>query len=66
MKECRECGGELEVMGTGYYGDTIEVECKACGEFYEVEADGLGEGGEEYIDAVMADLWNAPSGRFQE
>jgi hypothetical protein len=65
MRECKECGGDLEIMGTSYHGG-IEVECKDCGEFYEVESDGLGEAGEEYIDALMVDLWNAPSGRFQE
>ena len=46
-RDCRECGGELEIIGTGYHGG-IEVECLNCGEFYEVESDGLGEGGEEY------------------
>lgn len=55
MAKCRECGGELEIQGTGYLGDTIEVECQNpdCGECYEVEPDGLGEAGEEMITAMM-------------
>jgi DNA-directed RNA polymerase subunit RPC12/RpoP len=53
---CRECGKkELKIMGTGYYKDTIEVECQACGEFYEVEPDGLGQGGLELIIAMEID-----------
>lgn len=53
---CRECGKkELTIMGTGYYGDNIEVECQACGEFYEVEPDGLGQGGLEFILAQQLD-----------
>ena len=56
MYNCRECGEKkLEIMGTGYYGDTIEVECQACGEFYEVEQDGLGQGGLEFIIAMEKD-----------
>lgn len=43
MKKCRECNGKLKIIGTGLYGDTIEVECQACGEFYEVEPDELNE-----------------------
>lgn len=61
MKKCRECKkGELIILGTGYYGDTIEVECNNpdCGECYELEPDGLGEGGMEWVDAKMIDLDN--------
>jgi len=56
MAKCRECEtGTLEIIGTGYYGDTIEVECNNpdCGEVYEVEPDGLGEGGLEMVEAQM-------------
>ena len=58
MNECRECGGELTILGTGSYGDTIEVECQKCGECYEVESDGLGMAGEEMEMALMADFDN--------
>lgn len=54
MRICRECGRrKAEIVGTGTYGDTIEVECTHCGEFYEVEVDGFGEGGLEFIEALM-------------
>lgn len=56
MKGCRECGGSLEIMGTGPYGDTVEVECTKCGEYYEVEPDGLGMAGEEWALAKMKDV----------
>ena len=55
-RECRECGGELEIQGTGYLNDTIEVECSDCGEFYEVEPDGLGEAGMEFVEAQMKEM----------
>jgi hypothetical protein len=53
---CRECKkGELKITGTAGFDDMIEVECQnpKCGEIYEVEMDGLGESGEEMIEAVM-------------
>jgi len=54
MRLCRECKtGKLKIMGTGFYGDTIEVECQKCGECYEVEPDGFGEGGLEFVEAQM-------------
>lgn len=53
---CRECGSNLRILGTGCLGDTIDVECDNCGEVYEVEPDGLGEGGLEMIDAKMIEL----------
>ncbi len=59
MKKCRECKkGNLEILGTGYYGDSIEVECNNpdCGEIYEVEPDGLDEGGLEFVEAQVIDL----------
>ena len=56
-KKCRECKtGELKILGTGIYGDTIEVECQSCREIYEVEADGLGDGGFEWVEAKMMDM----------
>lgn len=54
--KCRECGGQLTVIGTGDYGDAIEVECRKCGEFYEIEPDGLDQGGMEFVDAQMIEL----------
>lgn len=56
MKKCRECKtGKLKIIGTGTYGDGVEVECQnpECGETYELEADGLGEGGLEWVAAKM-------------
>ena len=56
-EKCRECKtGELKIMGTGSYGDTIEVECQKCGEYYEVEPDGLGEAGMEFVEAQMIEM----------
>lgn len=58
MAKCRECKiGKLKILGTGYYGDTVEVECQnpKCGEVYEVEPDGLGMGGMEWVEAKMLD-----------
>ena len=58
MRKCRECGGNLIITGSGIYGDTVEVECQDCGECYEVEPDGLGEAGFEWVEAKMKDLKN--------
>ena len=58
MAKCRECSlGELEILGTSGFGDTIEVECKnpECNEIYEVEPDGLGDGGFEFVEAQRMD-----------
>jgi hypothetical protein len=53
---CRECKEDgLEIMGTGGFGDLIEVECRECGAYYEVEPDGLGDGGLEMIEAMCID-----------
>ena len=54
-RECRECGGKLEILGTGCY-DGVEVECLECGECYEVEPDGLGEGGMEWVEAKVKEM----------
>jgi len=45
----------LKITGTGFYGDTITVQCQnqECYESYEVEPDGLGEGGMEMVKAEM-------------
>jgi len=41
----------VEIVGMGPYEDTILVECPNCGAEYEVEPDGLGEGGLEMVEA---------------
>jgi hypothetical protein len=57
MTKCRECKeGDLKIVGTGYLGDTVEVECPSCGECYEVEPDGLDMAGEEWVIAKMKDM----------
>ena len=59
-RRCRECGeGRVKVIGTGYYGDTVEVECNECGASYEVEPDGLGEAGFEWVEGKMKDYENS-------
>jgi len=61
MAKCRECEtGTLKIMGTAGFNDLIEVECQnpECGEVYEVEPDGLGGGGLEFIDAIEQDMMN--------
>jgi len=40
----------------GPYEDTIIVECQECGEEYEVEPDGLDEGGMEMVEAWEIEL----------
>lgn len=54
MKKCRECGGELDIQGTDGRGN-VEVECQDCGDYTVVEPDGLGCGGEEWVEAMMMD-----------
>ena len=54
MKKCPECGNKtLSIVGLGYYEDSIEVECSSCGYAEELEPDGLGEGGMEFVEAQM-------------
>jgi len=54
---CRECKrGTLHVLGLGSYEDTIEVECPVCGDGYEIELDGFGEGGLESGEAYDAEM----------
>ncbi len=49
---CRQCKkGTLKVVGMGPYEDTIIVECQECGEEYEVEPDGLGDGAMGMVEA---------------
>ena len=57
MSKCPECNGKLKILGTGGFGDTIVVKCQNpdCGEFFELEPDGLGMGGLEFVEAQMMD-----------
>jgi len=55
METCKECGGKLEVIDAD--DATIIVECKECHEVYQLEPDGLGEGGFEWVDAMAAKSW---------
>jgi hypothetical protein len=56
MRKCRHCGGKYKIVGTGYYGDTVEAECTDCGDYIEVESDGLGFGGLEWVEGRMAEM----------
>lgn len=51
MEKCRECGGNLKILGIGF-NDGVQVECQICGDEYEVEPDGLGMGGMEWVEAM--------------
>lgn len=56
MRNCRECKiGTLQITGLNHYGDGIMVACQNpnCLEEYELEPDGLGEGGMEMVYAQM-------------
>ncbi len=56
-RECRECKQDgLKVIGMGAYEDTIIVECPHCGEEYELEPDGLGEGAMEMVEAYEVEM----------
>lgn len=49
---CRECEiGELKVIGLGGFDDLVQVECGHCGAIYDLEPDGLGRGGDEFVEA---------------
>ena len=57
-RDCRECEakGSMKILGVGFYGDTIEVECQVCGEGYEIEPDGFGEGAMEFVEAMEIEM----------
>ena len=59
-RKCRSesCDGTLIIQGVAGFNDLIEVECNKCKDCYEVEPDGLGEGGLEMVDAMMIALEN--------
>jgi hypothetical protein len=40
----------------GAWEDTILVQCTECGEEYELEPDGLGEGGMEMVEAFEIEM----------
>lgn len=56
-KQCPECkDGKLKPIGISGYNDLIEAECNKCHTIVEVESDGLGDGGLEFVDAYLAEL----------
>lgn len=51
MVKCRECKtGKLEVVDCE--DCLLTVECQRCGTVYDVEPDGLGDGGLEWAEAM--------------
>ncbi len=55
-KKCPECNkGWLKPVGICGFDDLIEAECNNCHEVFELEQDGLGEGGLEFIDAFITE-----------
>jgi hypothetical protein len=59
-RTCRNegCDGTLEIQGIAGFNDLIEVQCNKCEDVYEVEPDGLGDGGLEMVDAMMIAMEN--------
>lgn len=54
---CHECKeGRLEVVGMGDFEDTIILHCNECDEEYELEPDGLDEGGFELVEAYELEM----------
>jgi len=47
---CRECGGQLKIIG--FDDCTMSVECE-CGESYDVETDAFGDGCMKYYFALQ-------------
>jgi hypothetical protein len=50
---CRDCGGQLEIVGADDV--SLTVECQECGETYDVEADAFGDGSIHYWPTFMAE-----------
>lgn len=51
--KCNECGStRWKVLGVSGYDDTLEAECRNCGNVVEGEPDFLGEGGMEWVLAM--------------
>jgi len=52
--KCSECNGQLRVLGIKAGNDSVIMAgCTKCGEVYELEPDGMGEGGMEWVEAMM-------------
>jgi len=51
---CRECGGQLEIVGAD--DATLEIECTECGEGATVEPDYFGDGGIRYWPEAMVEF----------
>ena len=64
MRICRECNSaNIKIEGVGSFEDTIIVHCLDCGEGYEIEPDGFGEGGLEMVEAMeIAGAFNNKEG----
>lgn len=59
---CRECGeGTLKLVDADDI--SIYIQCQECHEEYSVEPDGLGEGGLEWVEAMMIKQWNNEEGQ---
>ena len=50
---CRECSGQLEIVGADDVA--LTVECCECGDTYAVETDAFGDGAIHYWPAFMAE-----------
>lgn len=55
---CRTCGGELEITATD--DATMTVECKTCGDEYQVEPDAFGDGAQDYYVEANCREFNEP------
>ena len=52
--KCRECGGQLEIVGAD--DATLEIECTKCGDGYFVETDAFHDGGIKYWPEAMVEF----------
>lgn len=50
---CRSCGGVLNI--TDVDDVSMNVECEACGDNYDVETDAFGDGCMKYYFQILAD-----------
>jgi hypothetical protein len=59
-RKCRneKCDGTLIIQGVAGFNDLIEVECDKCQDNFELEPDGLGDGGLEMVEAMQIAMEN--------
>jgi hypothetical protein len=50
---CRECGGQLKIVGADDV--SLTVECQECDDTYDVETDAFGDGAIHYWPTFMAE-----------